>query len=110
MLVGKARRCEMTNQQPSSFESGADDEGYEGPDVEMPVGDKSGLGDTADDLNDSADSYVSPARNASQDSGEPKSDGLGQDGTIPDEPDGVAAGYTGEPSTFEPEEDGQADR
>ncbi|TQM34408.1 hypothetical protein [Microbacterium kyungheense] len=100
----------MTNQQPSSFESGADDEGYEGPDVEMPVGDKSGLGDTADDLNDSADSYVSPARNASQDSGEPKSDGLGQDGTIPDEPDGVAAGYTGEPSTFEPEEDGQADR
>jgi len=100
----------MTNQQLSSFESGADDEGYEGPDVEMPVGDKSGLGDTADDLNDSADSYVSPARNVSQDSGEPKGDGLGQDGTIPDEPDGVAAGYTGEPSTFEPEEDGQADR
>jgi len=31
--------------------------------------------------------------------------GLGQDGTIPPDPDGVAAGHTGEPSTFEPEED-----
>jgi hypothetical protein len=38
----------------------------------------------------------------------PKEGGLGQDGTIPDDPDGVAAGYTGEPSTFEPEEDEQA--
>lgn len=34
--------------------------------------------------------------------------GLGTDGTIPDDPDGVAAGYTGEPTTFEPEEDQQA--
>lgn len=31
--------------------------------------------------------------------------GLGEDGTIPPDPDGVAAGHTGEPSTFEPEED-----
>jgi len=31
--------------------------------------------------------------------------GLGQDGTIPPDPDGVAAGHTGEPSNFEPEED-----
>jgi hypothetical protein len=31
--------------------------------------------------------------------------GLGQDGTIPPDADGVAAGHTGEPSTFEPEED-----
>lgn len=38
----------------------------------------------------------------------PKPGGLGQDGTIPDDPDGVAAGHTGEPSTFEPEEDEQA--
>ena len=38
-----------------------------------------------------------------------KPGGLGQDATIPDEPDGVAAGYTGEPSTFEPEEDEAAD-
>ena len=34
--------------------------------------------------------------------------GLGQDGTIPDDPDGVAAGHTGVASTFEPEEDEQA--
>jgi hypothetical protein len=40
--------------------------------------------------------------------GEEKPGGLGQDGTIPDDPDGVAAGHTGEPSTFEPEEDEQA--
>lgn len=41
--------------------------------------------------------------------GQEKPGGLGQDGTIPDHPDGVAAGHTGEPSTFEPEEDEQAD-
>ncbi|WP_223231125.1 hypothetical protein [Microbacterium jejuense] len=98
----------MTNQQPASFEP-RDDEGYEGPDVEMPVDGDADLGDTADDLNDSADSYVSPARTGADDSGEPKPDGLGRDRTIPDEPEGVAAGYTGEPSTFEPEEDGQSD-
>lgn len=33
-----------------------------------------------------------------------KDDGLGPDGTIPDDPAGVAAGYTGQPTTFEPEE------
>ncbi len=38
----------------------------------------------------------------------PKPGGLGQDGTIPPDPDGVAAGHTGEVSTFEPEEDEQA--
>ncbi|GAA5035057.1 hypothetical protein ACFQRL_00175 [Microbacterium fluvii] len=37
--------------------------------------------------------------------GTTKPGGLGKDGTIPNEPDGVAAGHTGEPSTFEPEED-----
>lgn len=37
-----------------------------------------------------------------------KPDGLGTDGTIPANPDGVAAGVTDEPSTFEPEEDEQA--
>lgn len=41
--------------------------------------------------------------------GTPEDGGLGQDGTIPDEPEGVAAGHTGEPSTFEPEEDEQVD-
>lgn len=34
--------------------------------------------------------------------------GLGQDGTIPNDPDGVAAGHTGTASTFEPEEDEQS--
>lgn len=42
------------------------------------------------------------------DEGTPKPGGLGQDGTIPAAPDGVAAGHTGEQSTFEPEEDEQA--
>lgn len=34
--------------------------------------------------------------------------GLGKDGTIPDHPEGVAAGHTGVASNFEPEEDEQA--
>lgn len=34
--------------------------------------------------------------------------GLGQDGTIPPDPEGVAAGHTAEPSHFEPEEDEDA--
>jgi hypothetical protein len=37
-----------------------------------------------------------------------ESGGLGQDGTIPPDPDGVAAGHTGTASTFEPEEDEKA--
>lgn len=37
-----------------------------------------------------------------------KPGGLGRDGTIPPDPDGVAAGHTGTASTFEPEEDEQA--
>ena len=40
---------------------------------------------------------------------ERKPGGLGEDGTIPSDPKGVAAGHTGEQSTFEPEEDEQAD-
>lgn len=41
--------------------------------------------------------------------GTPKPDGLGEDGTIPNEPDGIAAGHTGTASTFEPEEDEHAE-
>lgn len=37
-----------------------------------------------------------------------KPGGLGQDGTIPATPGGVAAGHTGTASTFEPEEDEKA--
>ena len=43
------------------------------------------------------------------DDGTRKPGGLGRDATIPDAPDGVAAGHTGVPSTFEPEEDEKAD-
>ncbi len=36
--------------------------------------------------------------------------GLGSgEGTIPNDPDGIAAGFTGTPSNFNPEEDEQAD-
>ncbi|WP_405216078.1 hypothetical protein [Agrococcus sp. Ld7] len=43
-------------------------------------------------------------RQHGDDDGTKKADGLGSDGTIPNEPDGLGA-TTGEPSTFEPEED-----
>lgn len=50
--------------------------------------------------------------NAGIDSGDTqateKAGGLGQDGTIPPDPDGVAAGHTDEPSNFNPEEDEDA--
>ena len=58
------------------------DGSLEGPDIETPTGDGSSTSD-----------------------GTPKPGGLGQDGTIPNDPSGVAAGHTGEQSTFEPEED-----
>lgn len=45
---------------------------------------------------------------AEQDDAERKPGGLGKDGTIPPNPDGVAAGHTGTSSTFEPEEDEEA--
>lgn len=45
---------------------------------------------------------------ARDEEGTPKQDGLGEDGTIPDAPDGVGVGHTGEQSTFEPEEDDAA--
>jgi len=57
-----------------------DDNAYEGPDVEVPVGEDDSEGTR-------------------------KPGGLGKDGTIPAAPDGVAAGHTGTASTFEPEED-----
>lgn len=46
-----------------------------------------------------ADVEVSPSE------GEPKPGGLGRDGTIPDAPDGVAAGRSDTASHFNPEED-----
>ena len=46
---------------------------------------------------------------ASDDDATEKAGGLGADGTIPNNPNGVAAGHTGEQSNFEPEEDEDAD-
>lgn len=43
------------------------------------------------------------------DDGTRKPGGLGDDGTIPSDPDGLGATTTDEESTFEPEEDEQAD-
>lgn len=37
-----------------------------------------------------------------------KPGGLGNDGTIPNNPNGLAAGHTGKKSNFEPEEDEKA--
>lgn len=67
--------------------SSADDDGgaLEGPDVETSTADGAQKGD-----------------------GSAKPGGLGQDGTIPNDPGGIAAGHTGEQSTFEPEEDEDA--
>jgi hypothetical protein len=51
-------------------------------------------------------SFEGPDVETSPSSKEP--DGLGKDGTIPSDPDGIAAGHTGAASTFEPEEDDNA--
>lgn len=42
-----------------------------------------------------------------EEEGTPKEEGLGTDGTIPNEPGSVGVG-AGEPTTFEPEEDPEA--
>jgi hypothetical protein len=71
------------------FEELDDDGSLEGPDVETSTADAAPKGD----------------RGAPDSEGTEKPGGLGQDGTIPADPSGVAAGHTGEVSTFEPEED-----
>ena len=55
-----------------------------------------------------SDTSAEQPTGGTNDQADEKPGGLGQDGTIPADPDGVAAGHTGEPSTFEPEEDEQA--
>ena len=55
------------------------------------------------------DRELDNASDAENDEATPKADGLGKDGTIPNDPGGVAAGHTGTNSTFEPEEDEQAE-
>ena len=65
-------------------QAAADENAYEGADVEM-----------------------SPTEGAPSDDseGEPKPGGLGTDRTIPNDPDGVAAGHSDTASHFNPEED-----
>ncbi|WP_375386431.1 hypothetical protein [uncultured Microbacterium sp.] len=75
----------------------ADDGSLEGPDVEKSTG--------ADEV-DATGGHEGIGDNDGE--GTAKPGGLGADGTIPSDPDGVVAGHTGEPSTFEPEEDEQA--
>jgi hypothetical protein len=70
-------------EQPGETSTAEDDDGsLEGPDVETSTADDAPKGDAT-----------------------AKPGGLGQDGTIPRDPDGVAAGHTGEQSNFNPEED-----
>lgn len=71
------------------FEEPDDDGSLEGPDIETSTADGAAKGE----------------RGATDPAGTEKPGGLGQDGTIPADPSGVAAGHTGEVSTFEPEED-----
>ena len=63
------------------------------------------------DKNDRAESLGTSGAPTGDAGREPtqKPDGLGEDGTIPPHPDGVAAGHSGEKSTFEPEEDDTAE-
>jgi hypothetical protein len=63
--------------------------------------------DHASDDADRDDAGTAPAVNDSE--GTPKPDGLGDDGTIPNDPNGIALGHTGTASSFEPEEDEDAE-
>ncbi|MGC5170528.1 hypothetical protein ACPW96_02100 [Micromonospora sp. DT81.3] len=58
---------------------------------------------------ESPDAVGSGSGPSEDDEATEKPGGLGEDGTIPSNPNGVAAGHTGEQSTFEPEEDEEAD-
>lgn len=61
-----------------------------------------------DNTHPDTDPALVNASGAEDQTAEPKPGGLGQDSTIPNAPEGVAAGFTEQPSTFEPEEDEQA--
>jgi hypothetical protein len=82
--------ADMTPEEKHRDELLARDDGtaLEGPDVETSTADAAQKGD-----------------GTAQGDGTAKAGGLGQDGTIPSDPDGLAAGHTGEQSSFEPEED-----
>lgn len=50
-----------------------------------------------------------PTADENDDEGTTKQGGLGTDGTIPNDPHGVAAGHSATASNFNPEEDEQSD-
>ncbi len=58
---------------------------------------------------DHEDRDLENASDADHDEATVKPGGLAEDGTISPDPDGIAAGHAGEPSTLEPEEDELAD-
>lgn len=55
-------------------------------------------------MTDSDNTHGTPANDPE---GTEKPGGLGDDSTIPNNPDGLAAGHTGDGSHFNPEEDGE---
>lgn len=55
-----------------------------------------------------ADVETSPTDDDAE--GTPKPGGLGEDGTIPNDADGIAAGHSETPSNFNAEEDEQSDQ
>ncbi|MBF4607694.1 hypothetical protein [Curtobacterium sp. VKM Ac-1393] len=57
------------------------------------------------DSSSTHDDDVKPPVNDAE--GTEKPGGLGDDNTIPNAPDGLAAGHTGDDSHFNPEEDGE---
>nr|WP_154921772.1 hypothetical protein [Microbacterium testaceum] len=77
----------MASEISDPSQAAADENAYEGADVEV---------SPAEDA---------PAAAANDSDGEEKPGGLGADGTIPNDPDGVAAGHSGTASHFNPEED-----
>ena len=78
----------MASEISDPSQAAADENAYEGADVEV------------------SPTEGTPGAAAADDSeGEPKPGGLGTDGTIPNDPDGVAAGHSDTASHFNPEED-----
>jgi hypothetical protein len=85
-----------------------DDGSLEGPDIETSSDAAAPHGDALLAKDGRSESRGSTDSGGSESDGTAKPGGLGQDGTIPSDPSGVAAGHTGELSTFEPEEDEDA--
>lgn len=80
----------MASEISDPSQAAADENAYEGADVE--VSPTEGAPDSGADT-------------SSDSEGEPKPGGLGADGTIPSDPDGVAAGHSDTASHFNAEED-----